>query len=135
MSDNVRGALESHLATISNPLPTEYEGVSFTPENDVAYQSAYLLDGGTDDLCLAFDGRYKLTGIFQITLRYPTGQGSGGAESEALRLISHFARGTVLTKNNMQVRILKTPIKKNLGIEADRLLRSVRVSFEAYNLI
>ena len=81
MADNIRIALESHLLAITTPLPTEYEGVSYTPTNNVAYQSAYVMRGDTTDLSIAFDNNQKYAGIFQVTLRYPTGSGSGSAET------------------------------------------------------
>jgi|LGOV01.1.fsa_nt_gb hypothetical protein len=133
--DNIRSGLESHLATLTNVLKTEYESVSFTPQNDVAYQSCYVLRAETDDLNIAYDEKKRFNGIFQVTLRFPTGQGSGGAESEALRIIEHFKRSTIINKNDIQIRVQKSPTMKNLGILDDRLLVAVSIVYEAYNIV
>ena len=133
--DNLRAALESHLNTLTNVLPTEYELVAFTPQNDVPYQSAYLSDIIANDMSIAFDGKKQFLGFFQITLRYPTGQGSGALTTEALRIIGHFKRGTVISKNDIKVKINKTPTRSKVTIRDDRGLIAVRVSFEAYNIV
>ena len=133
MSDNIRSGLESHLASLVDVIETEYEGVAFTPKSDVPYQSVYVMRADTTDLSIAFDGKTRQDGIFQISFRYPSGQGSGAMETEALRIIEHFKRSTIIDKNNTQIRVLKTPTLKNLGVEADRIISIVRVVYQAYN--
>ena len=135
MSDNIRSGLESHLNSLIDHIDIEYEGVSYTPTSGTPYQSCYMLRSETDDLSLAFDERRRFNGIFQITLRYPSGQGSGAMETEALRVMDHFKRSTIIDKDTTQIRILQSPTMKNLGVEDDRLLSAVRIVYEAYNIV
>ena len=135
MSDSIRAGLESHLNSLTEHIEIEYENNPFTPEDGVPYMSVFMLRSDTDDLSISYDDRKRFNGIFQISLRYPTGNGSGGAETEALRIIEHFKRGTIINKNDIQIRVQQTPSMKNLGIDADRLVVVVRVVYEAYNTI
>ncbi|NOQ31790.1 MAG: hypothetical protein GQ570_11770 [Helicobacteraceae bacterium] len=133
--DDIRGALESHLGTLSNVLPTEYELVSFTPDNDTPYQSAHLSDIITVDMSLSFDNRQQYLGFFQVNLKYPIGQGVGAMVTEALRIIAHYERGLVLTKDDIEVRILETPTRSKVSVDNDRGIMAVRINFQAYNNI
>ncbi len=132
---NIRAGLESHLSTLVDVLATEYEGVNFTPINDVPYQSCYVLRGHINDLGLGADCPTQDNGIFQVTLRFPTGSGSGGAETEALRIVERFKRGTLINKNDKQIRINHTPTLKNLGVLDDRLLVAVSIVYNAVSIV
>ena len=71
---NARLAFEEAINAISPTIATAYENVSFTPTINVPYQQLYDIPSSNDHLFVdnaEFDG----LGVFQITLKYPSGQG------------------------------------------------------------
>ena len=129
---NVRQAFETHLSTMVSVLSTEYENVAFTPTNGTAYQSCYLLLSDPDDYTLSLAGQFLESGIFQVTIKYPTGTGATTAEDKARAVRDHFRRGTILTNNDDGIEeyfVNSTPSIRTLGVDGDRFNVVVSVPF------
>ncbi len=105
-ADLIQAALDSHLAGLELDLPLAWENVPFTPEVGQPWLKTGFLPAPVRQAELAPDGgRNRHQGIYQVSLFYPAGQGSGPARSMAERVISGFKRGTVLSGEGIKVHI------------------------------
>jgi hypothetical protein len=128
---SIRSALETKLATLTPKVSTQFENVTFTPVTNVPYQSVYLLMNSPEDTTVADSVMYREKGIFQITLRYPLGNGTVAIMTQAEKIRTAFKIGTILTKDNRRVLCDKTPDIRVLPNEVDRFVVVVRVFFTA----
>jgi hypothetical protein len=105
---SIRAALESHLSAMAEALPTAYQGgKGFTPVDGAPFQHCAVLWGQPVDTT---QGR-KLTlesGMFQVTLMYPEGDGTGDAEAQADAVRAWFKPPQVLINGSVRVQITKT---------------------------
>lgn len=124
----IRSILETQLATITPKVSTQYENIVFTPVTNVPYQSAYLLMNKPDDPVLG-STMYREKGFFQVTLRYPLGNGTIAAMTQAEKIRGLFMRGTVLEKDGHRLLCDQTPNIRVLPNEVDRFVVTVRISF------
>jgi hypothetical protein len=126
---SVRLALQNHLESLG-AFSTAYEGVSFTPTNNVPYQRLNLLRAEVDNTALG-SAYYREVGIFQVTLFYPLNQGSNPIETRAELIRNHFKRGTGLTNGGRVVRITRTPNVKQIIRDDDRLLLVIDIPYQS----
>ena len=111
MSDAViRQMLEARLLAMPSGLPTVWQNK--TPpagfNTAAAYQKAFLLRARNQPLGLS-EKSAAHRGILQVTLCYPTGNGTGAAEAQAVAVQAHFPSGLVLVKNGARLRIRGRP--------------------------
>lgn len=130
MSENIRRALETHLAAMSPALATAWENAQFQPTNGTPYQRAFMLYAAPDNSTLGCQRRREV-GIFQITLCYPTGVGNSTAQSRAELVRDHFKRGTTVTHSGQSVLVTQTPSKTTLGVDGDRYMVAVTIPYSA----
>ena len=128
---SIRSALETQLATLTPKVSTQFENVVFTPVTNVPYQSVSLLMNSPDDPVIFSPVMYREKGIFQLTLRYPLGNGTIAIMTQAEKIRAAFKRGTVLMKDNRRILCDKTPDIRVLPNEVDRFVVAVRVFFTA----
>lgn len=128
----IRKLLQAHLMTGApgDVLPTAWEGVAFTPTAGQAYQKPYLLPARTRNPTMG-DGFKREVGLFQISLGYPDGAGTGGIESKAASLCAHFARGLVLEDGLVRVRVDESAYASRVDTGNGWLQLAVSVPYEA----
>ena len=128
----IKQAFETAIATITPVLQTSYEGVNFNPTVGTAYQELYLLPALNDNIYIDGEG-FISYGIFQITLRYPTGTNASKNILERIKLIlDAFPSGSNLVKDGITTNIVNTPSVKNMGIVGDRLVYVVSINYQAF---
>lgn len=128
----IKQSFESEIATITPSIQTAYEGVAFTPTINIPYQELYLMPAINDNIYIDGNG-FISYGIFQITLRYPTGTNASKNILERIKLIlDAFPSGKDLVKNRITTNILNTPSVENLGIVGDRLVYAVSINYQAF---
>lgn len=130
MSENIRRALESRLATMSPALSTAYENVSFTPVNGTPYQVVTLLPATPETEVLGCT-RHREIGIFQVQLHYPVGNGSATAQARAEAVRAHFLRGGIYSFSGTNVLISSTPRKAPAFVDADRYVVTISIPYES----
>lgn len=114
---DIRQALEQHLVTLDGSFSTAHENEDFMPTVNVPYQECHLLPATPDNS--AIGGQYyRERGIFQVMLRYPTGDGAGDASAKADAIQAHFKRGTLVSNDGVGVRITHSPAV-GIGREED----------------
>ncbi len=109
MSDNIREALEAHLHALGG-LPNVWQNRAPASgfSANAAHQKSFLIPAKNQGLGL----KEKTTlhsGIFQVSLCYPTGVGAMVVDERAEALQAHFAAGTVLTAGSIKVRVRGKP--------------------------
>jgi hypothetical protein len=131
----IRVALENKLATISPAIDTIHENdptTSYTPVSGTPYQTVQMIYGQSEDMCITND-MIKDSGIFQVTLYYPTGKGTKDSEDRAMLIRSTFANATKLINENDIVTISKTADIKTMGVIADRYVVVVSIYYTSYS--
>ena len=128
---NTRLAFEEAINAISPTIATAYENVSFTPSSGVPYQELYDIPSSNDHLFIN-NSDFEGLGIFQITLKYPSGQGMKSVSNRAELYVSSFPVGTVLTKGTTKVHIIQTPKVNILGVDGDRYVVAVSINYKSY---
>ena len=126
---NARLAFEEAINAINPTIATAYENVSFTPSSGVPYQELYDIPASNNHLFID-NAEFEGLGIFQITLKYPSGQGMKTVSNRAELYVSSFPCGRKLTKNGDTITVLQTPKVNNLGIEGDRVVVAVSINYK-----
>lgn len=107
---DIRQALEMHLAAMPGLLPTVWQNKTPVPAIDTSkpYQKAAILWAKPEALGLEELSTWH-KGIFQVSVCYPSGDGTFKIETYAAALQRHFAAGTVLNRNGAKVRVRGKP--------------------------
>ena len=127
---NARLAFEEAINAISPTIATAYENVSFTPSSGVPYQELYDIPSTNDHLFID-NSEFEGLGIFQITLKYPSGAGMKAVSNRAELYVSSFPVGRKLTKNGDVITVLQTPKVNNLGVDGDRVIVAVSINYKS----
>lgn len=128
---NARLAFEEAINAISPTIATAYENVSFTPTINVPYQQLYDIPSSNNHLFID-NSEFEGLGIFQITLRYPSGKGTKDVSNRAELYVSSFPCGLKLTKNGEIITVLQTPQIDVLGVNGDRYSVAVSINYKVY---
>ena len=126
---NARLAFEEAINAINPTIATAYENVSFTPSSGVPYQELYDIPASNNHLFID-NSEFEGLGIFQITLKYPSGQGMKTVSNRAELYVSSFPCGRKLTKNGDTITVLQTPKVNNLGVDGDRVVVAVSINYK-----
>lgn len=108
-------------------LRVAYQGAEFVPSVDETYLSCFVLPAGTDTNTLAGDHR-AYTGVFQVSVVTPVGNGTGDAEGLVEELADLFPAYLRLSQVGFEVIVL-TPVEPGPVITEDTTL-SVSASFQ-----
>ena len=127
---NTRLAFEEAINAINPTIATAYENVSFTPSSGVPYQELYDIPASNNHLFMD-NSEFEGLGIFQITLKYPSGAGMKTVSNRAELYVSSFPVGTKLTKNGDVITVLQTPKINNLGVDGDRVIVAVSINYKS----
>lgn len=125
---DIRIATREHLELISSDIQTAWEGFKYEPTKGTPYQEVSLLSG--DVLDVGFDNIQVGNHILQVSLLYPSNDGTYDVEEKAKEIQSHFKKGTELTHGAIKVCIKSTPTIVNLGTIDDRIIRVVSINIK-----
>ena len=89
--------------------PIAWPNVNFTPPESGGYIKFDLLPAETRQITLGDDGYNRLTGIAQFAVYWPEGQGMVLPNEIAGEIIAAFKRGTVITRETQNIRIVAPP--------------------------
>jgi len=103
---DIRGALTVQANTAAGlPGDKAYEGVPYTPVVGTAYVAYALVPTAERPRTLGQYGDTIRQGLFQASLFFPSGSGTGLAESAADAVRAKFPPGQVVTQNETVVRV------------------------------
>ncbi|WP_460044116.1 phage tail terminator-like protein [Pseudomonas sp. S2_H01] len=125
----IRRIYEQQLAAWAAPrsLRIAYQGVAFEPGADETYLRAFTLPAGTDTQTLKGADRVY-TGVFQMSIVSPAGNGTGDAEGLVDDLDELFPAFLRLQQADFEVMVL-TPVEPGPAIVDDTTL-TVSASFQ-----
>lgn len=103
----IRAALETRLAALSNAPDIGWENTEFEPPEDEVSMLAYLLRADTVSRTLGVPEVTMEQGVFQVSVLAPRGAGSGAAEAVAEAVREHFPKGLSLDAGGVSVRIAR----------------------------
>jgi hypothetical protein len=114
--DNIRAALDSQLQTFATAqsLAVAWPNTGHEPTVGTPWIRPTLLPGWPEAAALGADADNYQSGLYQVDIFTPAGEGTEDARDYADAMITSFKRGTTLTYSGVTVRI------KRAGIEASR---------------
>lgn len=110
---NIEGALNTKLADDFTDTTVIFENQAGSDGEAIealnaTHMEAYFLPGAPSVIEIGVIGRERAVGIFQVTIRTPLYKGKYEANQLRDRLITSFAKGTVLTLDGVDVRVTMT---------------------------
>lgn len=127
----IKQAFEEKINTITPLIATASEGASFSPTVGVPYQELYLIPATNDNIFVSGEG-FISYGIFQITLKYPTGKGTKDILNRVKLYLDNFKSGDNLVQGGITTNILNTPKVVNLGTSGDRIIYVISINYQAF---
>lgn len=125
----IRRLYEQRLAVWAGArdLRVAYQGVEFEPPENETYLRTFTLPAGTNTQTLEGTDRVY-TGVFQISIVSPAGNGTGEAEGLVYELDDLFPAFLRLQQDTFEVMVL-TPLEPGPAIVDDTTL-TVSASFQ-----
>lgn len=102
---NIRGALIKGLLDADIDLPMAFENRPFTADKAAAWAAVFVLPNQPDVATLGDTGEDEHTGIMQVNLNYPAGQGDADILATCDTLRAYFHAGKNITYNAQPVTI------------------------------
>jgi hypothetical protein len=128
--DAIRSALDVALSgyQASN---VAWENSEFEPTVGTSWLRPTFMPAEPEQADLGDSGRNRLTGIYQVSVFAPTGEGAGEAESKAEDLVTYFKRGKTFVSGGVTVRVRRA-WRSAAAQEADWYHVPVSVMWFAY---
>lgn len=130
MRQTIRAILQCHLADF-DPFPTAWEGVN--GDFSAPYQSVWLNTSTSETGTIADKPKAKETGFLQVTLYYPSGNGTQAIEAHAAALRQYFY-GLSVIEDNVQVVVQSPPLVANVQRLDNLLALPITINYSAYEL-
>jgi hypothetical protein len=102
----IRAAFVTRLQTFPSLPSVAWENISFTP-GVVTYLKPSLLPGEPFQAELGEAGQNRHSGIYQISIYAPAGNGVSAINTLRDNLVDFFKRGTLMTYSDITVQIQK----------------------------
>ena len=131
MIEEIRQALDSHLATLPPGVPVAWPNTGYEPQSGQGYLRPTLLPVQPSQSELGTLGRNRHEGIYQIDVIYPARVGRGAVETKAKELVARFKRGTNIDYSGIRVRCDMSGIQTAIS-EPNWYILPVRIDYRAY---
>ena len=130
MKKIIRSVLQTHFTKLGT-FDTAWEGIT----NDVKlpYQAVYLSVSSSLTGAISSKPHGETTGFMQITLYYPSGNGTSDIEDRAELIRTHFY-GISVIQDNVQVVIHSPPVIGGVFFNDNKLALPVTINYSAYEL-
>lgn len=129
---NIRGALQTHLANVSGVPTIAYEGVKFTPTVGTPYLGTSLVPTSARPGPIGVNSILRHQGLFLVDAVYPNGSGTATAEAMADTIKAAFTTQTTLSLNGVDVRISYSE-RGQIQQEADWLRVPIAIGWYVYS--
>ena len=100
IQNDIRAALESHLAATSGLPSISYENVAFEPTTGTSFLKVQYLPTVTRPAVRGLNPQLRYQGVFSVTVFSPEGQGPATADDYANKVIDAFAATTDISFTN-----------------------------------
>lgn len=108
----------SQLTTAPTTLVAN-PNVPFAPQIGVPYLAVTIMPNMADATGIEFGSDIDHEGMAQVSVFWPVGQGEVQPKQVAAQIVAHFARGTVIYRNGLGIRIEEQPTVRPMLSEAD----------------
>lgn len=125
---SIRAAFVTKLQTFTGLPSVAWENVPFTPTAGVTYIQPFLLPGEPFQAEIGTNGINRHSGVYQISVFYPAGQGVAALNTLTADLCDHFKRGTSLTYSGVTVTVQKA-YQSPMQQETDRVHIPITIQF------
>ncbi len=128
---DIGAALDSRLNTLAGSAPIAWPNRAYTPIQGTLFLQPDNLPGPVRQAGLGNSGYDVHNGVYQVRIYGDAGKGPGEVEAKADAVADHFARGTDLTYNGVDVRLGN--VSRNAGIiEDDRYVVAVSINYRVH---
>ena len=110
IQNDIRAALESHLAGTSGLPSIAYENVSFEPTTGTSFLKVQYLPTVTRPAVRGLNPQLRYQGIFAVTVFTPEGKGPAAADDYSNKVIDAFAATTDISFTNGDAETIKVSI-------------------------
>lgn len=122
-----RQAIEQAILSVTPRIDTQFENATYSPKEGEPYQKLHFLPAKPASIAID-DSVTELSGVFQITLRYPAGEGVKDALARAESYAKVFYAGAKFDEV-----YITAPCSVNiLGVDGDRYGVAVSIYFKTY---
>ena len=125
----IKRAAERHLSTMTPPLPTAWEGVSFNPVHGL-YQRVQFTIQNPDDPVLG-TGFHRERMTMQVFIVGAANKGTSEVVTRAEAVRNRFSKGLVLNEGSIKIHVLKTPQVAGTTVASDRIICPVLIELVA----
>ena len=122
-----RQAIEQAILSVTPHIDTQFENATYSPKEGVPYQQLHFLPAKPASIAID-DSIAELSGVFQITLRYPAGRGIKDIMARAESYTKVFYTGAKFD----EVYIIAPCSVNILGVDGDRYGVVVSIYFKTY---
>jgi len=110
IQNDIRAALESHLAGTSGLPSIAYENVPFEPTTGTSFLKVQYLPTVTRPAVRGLNPQLRYQGIFAVTVFTPEGKGPAAADDYSNKVIDAFAATTDISFTNGDAETIKVSI-------------------------
>jgi len=129
---DIRAALESNLANITDVPSIAYENVAFNPTTGDNYLEVRMIPTLRRPTVRGLNPQQRYDGVFQINCYVPEGSGPAAADTLAKNVIEAYEATTKLTHNDVTVSI--DYVERSQGfMDSPFYFVAVTVAWYAYN--
>lgn len=125
---SIRAAFVTKLQAFPSLPSVAWENVPFTPAAGVTYIQPFLLPGEPFQAEIGTNGINRHSGVYQISVFYPAGQGVAALNTLTADLCDHFKRGTSLAYSGVTVTVQKAYPSPAMQ-ETDRVHIPITIQF------
>lgn len=109
---DIAAAFRNRLISLPSAPPIAHENDRYQPSG-ILYLSYFILPAETLQATLGDTGKDITEGIFQVNTHIPHGQGHSTWPDA---IADHFKRGTILTRNSVNLRIQAVSIAQGVRV-------------------
>jgi len=126
--NDIQAALDNRLNTFSGGYDIAWPNINYEPAGNATFLTPNFIPEETLQVGLGTNGKDETNGIYQIDVVYPAGQ---GRSSEPDSVADHFKRGTVMSYNDVNVRVRSVSIAQAITDGAYHFV-PITVNFQTY---
>jgi len=126
--NDIQAALDNRLNTFAGGYDIAWPNINYEPAGNATFLTPNFIPEETLQVGLGTNGKDETNGIYQIDVVYPAGQGRSSVPDS---VADHFKRGTVMSYNDVSVRVRSVSIAQAITDGAYHFV-PISVNFDSY---
>lgn len=127
----IQNAFNLHLGTLPALPSVAWPNMPFTPAAGVTYLNPVLMTGEPKQSEIGTFGANRHTGVYQISIYAPSGNGMVAINTLRDSIVNHFKRGTKLVNSGITITIWKAYASAPMT-ETDRLHIPITIMYTTH---